>query len=123
VRRVRDHFVRVRAISAGELKEELSARGLGTSGKKAELVGKLREALENPPAAPDASGTRGGTNMYLSTIIRPRIVTDNSSRHAKTKFRNNLACYYTRGSRPPRPPRASAAPFSVPHTFWIDQNV
>ena len=42
--------MRVRAISAGELKEALSARGLGTSGKKAELVGKLREALENPPA-------------------------------------------------------------------------
>jgi len=57
VRRVRAHIVRVRAISAGELKEELSARGLGTSGKKAELVGKLREALENPPAAPDAPTT------------------------------------------------------------------
>ena len=56
--------MRVRAISAGELKEELSARGLGTSGKKAELrqgtaraARRLREALKNPPAAPDAPTT------------------------------------------------------------------
>jgi len=63
VRRVRAHIVRVRAISAGELKEELSARGLGTSGKKAELVGKLREALENPPAAPDAPANASGRRV------------------------------------------------------------
>jgi len=59
----RAHFVRVRAISAGELKEELSARGLDTRGKKAELVGKLREALENPPAAPDAPANACGRRV------------------------------------------------------------
>jgi hypothetical protein len=55
VRRVRAHFVRVRAISAGELKEELSARGLDTSGKKAELVVKLREALEKSSSTATAA--------------------------------------------------------------------
>jgi len=39
--------VRVRAISAGELKEELSARGLDTSGKKAELVSEMRRGLRH----------------------------------------------------------------------------
>ncbi len=67
----RAHFVRVPAISAVELKEELSARGLGTSGKKAELVGKLREALENPPAAPDAPATSPATTSATTETAMP----------------------------------------------------
>ena len=50
----------VAKMSAGALKEELSARGLDASGKKAELVSKLKAALEAPLAANTESGKGDG---------------------------------------------------------------
>ena len=53
----------VTKMSVGALKEELSARGIDASGKKADLVGRLKEAIENPPAPEAAPANASGRRV------------------------------------------------------------
>jgi hypothetical protein len=49
-------------MSVGALKEELSARGIDASGKKADLVGRLKDAIETAPAPAGAAAAGGGAS-------------------------------------------------------------
>ena len=53
-------------MSVGALKEELSARGIDSSGKKAELVGRLKGAMENTPAPAEVPTNASGRRVDRS---------------------------------------------------------
>ena len=80
-----------KALKVAELKEELGARGLSTTGKKDELVARLEEALVAAPVeaaapvaapAPVVEGTRRTSPALRALIPAPRLPRARTARRA-----------------------------------------